>query len=356
MQATGLYNDFGTLASLRTEARADAAATLDEVARQFESLFVQMMLKSMRDATMKGGLFDSHQLETYEQMYDQQLSLDLARQGGVGLADVIVRQLSGQADAAGVADTAPGVRDPLLPDVNRGHAPRAGLPAAAVQSTPAAASATAGDSLDAYRARALPRGVTPVANGQRGERTPQAAGPPAEPLASTPAEFLQELRPLAVDAAHELGVDPAVLLAQAALETGWGRRVIADQRGSSNNLFNIKAGPDWSGPSVTVATIEYRDGVAVREGAAFRAYATPAESFSDYVGFLRDNPRYAAALEAAGDGAAYLRALQAAGYATDPAYADKILAILERDELFGGGALAATDGGLKKAAALPLKG
>lgn len=316
MQAAGLYNDFGALASLRTEARADAEATLDEVAQQFESLFVQMMLKSMRDATMKGGLFDSHQLETYEQMFDQQLSLDLARQGGVGLADVIVRQLGG----------------------------------------PASNPTTGAAGLDAYRARALPLGATQnsldVPEGGAAEPTSRLAGP----LASTPAEFIERLRPLASGAARELGVDPDVLIAQAALETGWGQRVIADGHGSSNNLFNIKAGPAWSGPTVEVATIEYRDGVAVRENAAFRAYATPADSFSDYVVLIRDNPRYAAALDAAGDGAVYLRSLQAAGYATDPAYADKILAILARDGLFGRGSLAEAGGGLKKAADLPLAG
>jgi len=355
MQAAGLYNDFGTLASLRTEARADAAATLDTVAQQFESLFVQMMLKSMRDATMKGGLFDSHQLETYEQMFDQQLSLDLARQGGVGLADVIVRQLGGQA-AAGLSATTPGERAVPSPAVVAGNAPRPGVPVAADRSAAASRPGAAGESLDTYRARALPVRVAPAQKDRSDGATQEQVRRMDEPRASTPAEFMDRLRPLAAEAARELGVDPAVLLAQAALETGWGRHVIADGQGSSNNLFNIKAGPDWSGASVTVSTVEYRDGVAVRENAAFRAYATPADSFGDYVDLVRGNPRYAPALEAVGDRGAYLRALQAAGYATDPAYADKILAILEREALPGPCAIAGDDGGLKKAAALSLSG
>ena len=126
-----------------------------------------------------------------------------------------------------------------------------------------------------------------------------------------------------------------MLLAQAALETGWGRHVVADQQRSSNNLFNIKAGAHWQGPTVTVSTLEYRDGVAVKEQARFRAYDSPAEAFNDYVDFLQSNPRYEQALEQVGDGERYLQELQRAGYATDPAYADKIITIL-RDGDFAG--------------------
>jgi flagellar protein FlgJ len=129
-----------------------------------------------------------------------------------------------------------------------------------------------------------------------------------------------------------LGIAPEVLLAQAALETGWGRFVAADQRGSSNNLFNIKAGAGWSGPTVAVQTLEYRNGVAEREQATFRAYASPADSFDDYVKLIAGSPRYQSAREAAADPQAYLRGLQRSGYATDPAYADKVLDILGRED------------------------
>lgn len=341
-----MYNDFGTLASLRTEARADEAGTLGEVAQQFESIFVQMMLSSMRDATMKGGLFESHQLETYEQMFDQQLSLDLARQGGVGLADVIVRQLGGE--TAAPTDPASG-----------GMRLTAGPSSPSLPGSPGGS----GDTLSVYRARALPSPAPSVRAPATGFAETGVGDGARAPLAAAPAAFVDELRPLAEGAARELGVAPDVLLAQAALETGWGQHVIADGRGSSNNLFNIKAGGDWSGPVVSVRTVEYRDGLAVRETAAFRAYASPVEAFDDYVNLLRDNPRYAPALAAAGDPENYLRGLQDAGYATDPAYADKILAILDREELAGRGNLAAAESGLpssdpklKKTAQRPLAG
>jgi flagellar protein FlgJ len=143
-------------------------------------------------------------------------------------------------------------------------------------------------------------------------------------------------------------VKPEVLIAQAALETGWGRHVVSQNGGSSHNLFNIKAGGDWSGPTVSVTTLEYREGVAVRETARFRAYASEAESFADYLQLIEQSPRYALAVEKAGDGEQYLRELQRAGYATDPRYADKVLAILARGDLDGAGAP------LKNPAPLPL--
>jgi flagellar protein FlgJ len=281
VQTAALYNDFGTLAALRTEAQQRPGGAIGDVAGQFEALFVQMMLKSMREATMRSDLFSSSQLETYEQMYDQQLALELSKQGGVGLRRILVEQLGGASSG------------PSLPATT----------------------------LEAYRGQAL--------------RTLQA---PSEPPAAraqwrsdSPQAFIDGLLPLAEDAARELGVAPRVLLAQAALETGWGRHIAGDSRGSSNNLFNIKAGADWDGPAVRVSTLEYRDGVAQRESAAFRAYASRAESFADYVALINRSPRYQAARAAAADPAAYLQELQRAGYATDPAYADKVMDILTRD-------------------------
>jgi flagellar protein FlgJ len=159
---------------------------------------------------------------------------------------------------------------------------------------------------------------SPAAINQRSVPPPAATPERRTWVPATPAEFASALQPEAEAAAKRLGVQPAVLLAQSALETGWGKHVSADRQGSSNNFFNIKAGPDWHGPTVTVQTIEYRDGVAVREAATFRAYASPAESFADYVQLIEGSPRYSAARAEAADGERYLRELQRAGYATDP--------------------------------------
>ena len=278
-----VYTDFSALGSLRARARADREGAVDEVARQFESLFTQMMLRSMRDASFGGGLLDSQQSRFYRDMYDQQLAIELSSQRGLGLAEVIKRQLQGMQPASG-----------------------------------------AGRTPTDYRVQAItPAPIDPA--------TP-AEAPPV--LDGTPEGFVHTLWPAAEKAARELGLPPEALLAQAALETGWGAHVMTRADGSSShNLFGIKADERWSGERVTVTTLEYRDGVAVRTRADFRAYTDWEESFTDYVRFVRDNPRYRQALEVADDPQRYFEALQKAGYATDPAYAEKIQRILERGTL-----------------------
>jgi flagellar protein FlgJ len=303
--ASELYADLHALNRLKYRAGQDARAALPEVAKQFESLYVQMAMKSMRQAgaPQESGLFDSEQSRFYRDMHDQQMALHLARQGGFGLAKTLERQLGGGS----------------------------GVPAG---------EAAAGKDLDAYR-RTSPRGAAGAKGSEEKASTPDAVrasrrpGRP-EPLFASRKEFIHRLMPLAESAAAELGVSPSVLLAQAALETGWGRSVIRKGDGSSSfNLFCIKAGSQWEGKRAGVVSLEYDQGVAVRRAASFRAYDSYEESFGDYVRFLRENPRYAAALARADDPAAYARELQKAGYATDPHYANKILAIARRaDSLY----------------------
>jgi flagellar protein FlgJ len=285
-----VYTDFSGLAALRARAREDEDAALDQVARQFESLFVQMMLKSMRDASFGGGLMDSKQSEFYREMYDKQIAMDIAHKQGIGLADVLKRQLGG------------GIAAPyrsLSPD---GYL---GMP---ITVHPAA----------------MPAPESGVAAQE------SAKGPASIRLDGSPESFLGQLWPMAQEAAARLNLAPEALLAQAALETGWGRHVMQHRGGdSSHNLFGIKADSRWRGNKVHVSTLEYRDGVALKTRANFRAYDSFSESFSDYVDFVQRNPRYQTALGRVEDPAAYFSALQEAGYATDPAYADKILRILD---------------------------
>ncbi|MFQ5486958.1 MAG: flagellar assembly peptidoglycan hydrolase FlgJ [Gammaproteobacteria bacterium] len=269
LSTASVYTDFQGLAELRTAAREESSEALRAVAKEFEAIFMQMMLKSMRSANLGEGIFDSEQSGFYQEMFDKQIAIDLAQRQGVGLADVLVRQLSRSDSGAvtGVGETA------------------AGRVAATV------------------------------------------------PFAS-PQDFVARLQEPAQASARRLGVTPEVLLAQAALESGWGRQVMRGPDGSSShNLFGIKAGPDWQGGRVTATTLEYRNGVARKEQAVFRAYDSFAESFDDYADFLQGNPRYREALAQADDAHAYLQSLQDAGYATDPGYADKIGDILERDIL-----------------------
>ncbi len=297
-----VYTDFQGLARLKTAARKDADGALEETARQFEALMMQMMLKSMRQASPGGGLGESDQSLFYRDLYDQQLAIHLAKRGGLGLSEVIQRQLGGGTGG----HTAPTGRQ--LSDYRRQAVARVSPPAA----TPA----------EAHTAETTaPSPARP------------ATGHDPAPQIDSPEAFLRHLWPMAREAALQLGQEPDTLLAQAALETGWGQRMIhRDDGNNSFNLFGIKADHRWSGDRAIVPTLEYKEGLPVRQKAAFRAYGSFAESFQDYVAFLQDSPRYRAALQA-GDSNSYLTSLQEAGYATDPRYAEKIGAILERPEL-----------------------
>lgn len=303
-----VYTDFQGLAKLRAEARSDSPQALREAARQFEALFLQQMLKSMREASAGEGLMDNDQSRLFQGMYDQQLGIELSKDRGLGLAETLMRQLGGQypeqAEQASVVPTY--------------GAAQTGRDASRDQPGPVAIAARA----------------APAAGHAVGES--DASRDPQEPHwhPASPHEFVQGLWPHAERAAHALGTRPEVLIAQAALETGWGRAMPRHEDGRpSHNLFGIKADARWDGDRVAVQTMEFRDGAMQRERAAFRSYDSLAAGFEDYVNFLRQNPRYQQALEAAGDGARYVRELQEAGYATDPDYADKIQAILGGERL-----------------------
>ena len=311
--SSALYSDFQNLAALRADARNTPSDAVGEVATHFESLFMQMMLKSMRDATVEGGLFDSNQMEVYQSMFDQQISLDLSRQGTLGLKDTLVEQLGGN-----------------QPLVREDKAPKPIVEFNGVSSN------ARRQVLDMIPAAGVPV-VEDVAStmGTSQQDKPQSVeGQSADWLPSTPEEFIRDVWDHAVAAAKELGLDPRVLVAQSALETGWGKKVIRSTDGSNSfNLFGIKANHSWSGDAATVNTVEFRDGLAAMEKAAFRVYDSIASSFSDYVDFLKSNPRYQQALEKTADNREFLGELQNAGYATDPQYAEKIMGILDRNSL-----------------------
>ncbi|HIP53373.1 MAG TPA: flagellar assembly peptidoglycan hydrolase FlgJ [Chromatiales bacterium] len=283
-----VYTDFEGITRLKSQARDDAGGTLDEVARQFESLLLGQMLKSMRQASLGEGLLDNDQTLFYRDMYDKQLAIHMAESGGIGLAEAIKRQLGG---------AVPSVNDPGAVEKTDASAKEPGF------SMPTKAN-------DAIR---------------------------HEPEFKSPEDFIRHLRPLAEKAAAELGVKAGGLLAQAALETGWGKGVIRHADGtSSHNLFNIKADRRWQGARVLHTTLEVEHGIPVRQQAAFRAYDSFDESFRDYVDFLKSNPRYREALQAASDPARYFRHLQEAGYATDPRYAEKVLDVAGKIALKSG--------------------
>lgn len=302
-----LYLDTRNFAALKREAAANDPKALRAAAQQFEALFTSMVLKSMRQANFKDPLFGSDQQSFYQDMYDQQLALQISKGPGLGLADMLVQQLrrGGLGGGTGSAGSAGGSR-------SGGHtsAAPASIPAAPESSTaspPASTSGAAATSASASASSAADSCA--AASGQQ-------------------IGFARSLWPEAQQAARQLGVSPVSLIAQAALETDWGRSLPRGAGGaSSNNLFGIKAGYGWSGNAVESTTREYGDGVASAVQARFRSYGSTSQCFQDYVALLQGNPRYAAALGTGTDIHAFASALQQGGYATDPDYARKLGAV-----------------------------
>ncbi|MFC6839311.1 glucosaminidase domain-containing protein [Xanthomonas theicola] len=351
-------------------------ARIDKVSRQLEGQFANLLVKSMRDASFGDSLFPGEN-QTFRDMYDQQMAKALTEGKGLGLAAMIARQLGGGSAAAQLPNTSIGAAQAAkaysLVSGQRAGANSAAAGASALADAGAAASTAAGawsgmDATDAPQ-RQVARVLDLIAGRETsamhdalgtspadGSATPAwtgaddrwsdlavaaaddgadidasattAANAAAASLGErTPEGFVAQIWNHAQKAAKELGVDARALVAQAALETGWGRRGISRGDGASaNNLFGIKA-TGWSGERVTTGTHEYVDGVKQSQTADFRAYASPAESFADYVRLLKTNPRYQQALNAGTDIRGFAQGLQRAGYATDPSYAAKIAAI-----------------------------
>ncbi len=272
---SALAADTRGLDALKFRAKTNPDAALKDVARQFETLFMNMLLKSMREATPQDGMFDSEQTRFYTAMLDQQLSEKMSARG-LGLAEIMVRQLQ------------------------RGAAVAPGANGEASVSTPAGVSAAPG--------------VAP-------------AGAPL-PAGST-RDFVNRLWPHAADASRTTGIPAHFIVGHAALESGWGNREIKGADGAaSHNLFGIKAGRAWSGRTVDIVTTEYVNGAPQKVVDRFRAYDSYAEAFRDYANLIRGNPRYAGVIEGAHDAESFARGLQQAGYATDPQYADKLTRVI----------------------------
>lgn len=299
------FADFNSLVSLKAQAQQDPDAALKKVAQEFEAIFINMMFKNMRSANenIGGGLFDSAQTKQYTEMMDSQLAQSLANAGGMGLAESLVRQLQGKGkDVSSVEGGALDSEASFLRNLS---------------------------TLDAERVRAVAQRAAQDYTESAQQVVDTAKVKVTDVAFDSPDSFVQTLWPHAQKAGEQLGVDPKAILAQAALETGWGKYPMAKTDGSpSYNLFGIKADHRWSGDKALVSTLEFKEGVAQREKAAFRAYDSFSQSFDDYADFLKNSERYQEALEAGDNAAMFAAYLQKGGYATDPNYADKITNIL----------------------------
>ncbi|MET0382440.1 MAG: flagellar assembly peptidoglycan hydrolase FlgJ [Burkholderiaceae bacterium] len=267
--STASLNLGGGLQDLRVQAQKDPKAAVREAAKQFETMFTQQLLKSMRESTLAADPMDNEGSKMGNEMLDAQWAQKIAGQPG-GLSDVIARQLERQ---MGVAQ---------------------GVGSKPVSANPAPADPLAG--------------AAPVA-------LPQKAA----------AAFVNAHQGAAAAAEKETGIPATFMIAQAAHETGWGRKEIRNADGTTSyNLFGIKAGPSWKGATTETTTTEYIGGKAHKVTRSFRAYASYAESFADYANTMKKSPRYAAVVAAGNDAAGFAKGLQKAGYATDPAYAEKL--------------------------------
>lgn len=272
--------DVHALDALRLQAQRNPQQALKAAAQQFEAVFLQTLLKSMRAATPQDGPMDNDQTRLYTSMLDQQLAQTLSARG-IGLADVMLRQLTRNQAAAGTAATS---------QTTGPNAPTAGADATPASAPAAASGSTAGSSASQ--------------------------------------SFLLRMKKDALQASSATGIPARFLLGHAALESGWGKHEIRAADGSrSFNLFGIKAGRNWNGPTVSAMTTEYIDGTPHKVLQKFRAYGSYAEAFQDYASLMQDSPRYAAVLKQS-DSAGFARSLQQAGYATDPLYAAKLTRIL----------------------------
>ncbi len=282
--------DAQSLNELKTKAGQDPQANLRPVARQVEGMFVQMMLKSMREALPKDGMFSSDQTRLYTSMYDQQIAQQMTAGKGLGLAEEMVKQLSAQQP----------------PDENAGQVPMK----------------FDRQTVTSYQNAALTQMVR--------KALPKAPDGSDVPLSGDSKDFLAQLSLPARLASEQSGIPHHLILAQAALESGWGQRQIRQQNGEpSFNLFGVKASASWKGKVTEITTTEFENGEAKKVKAKFRVYSSYLEALSDYVGLLTRNPRYAAVTSAATaeQGA---QALQNAGYATDPQYARKLTGMIQQ--------------------------
>ncbi len=277
------YTDTNGLAALKASPQSPQA--LHAVAQQVDALFLQMMLKSMRDASAEVGEPESNELGMYQDMFDKQIALTMSQHQSLGIGAAMTARLPGAEAAA-----------------------RAPVPAAAPVPAPAPGTAMTSSS---------------------------AAG-----IAQSAGDFVSQVLPTIRQAAAALGVSPLGMLAQAALETGWGQRMAHNADGSpSLNLFGIKADDSWNGARATARTLEFKGGVATVQRTAFRAYDSIQASVRDFASLLQSSPRYRQAVAAGASAQAYVAAIGQSGYATDPQYANKLNEILNggtlRDALRG---------------------
>jgi flagellar protein FlgJ len=304
--------------SLRAQAAASPQQSLKTVAKQFDAVFLQMMLKSMREATPSDGPLDSQDGKQLTSMLDEQLAQTMSSKG-VGVANALISQLSRNAGLAGSNTSAGGAAGMLGALTGGGNA-------------------SGGDAGNTAMLNALARAYSnsaangSLANGS-GYSAASALTPPLRGNGESPKvdAFVEKMAAPAQAASAATGIPARFIIGQAALESGWGKGEIKNANGTpSHNVFGIKATKDWTGKTVTAVTTEYVNGKPQKVVEKFRAYDSYADAMTDYANMLRNNPRYASVVNNSHDAASFARGMQRAGYATDPHYARKLISIMQQ--------------------------
>lgn len=309
--AASNYFDLQGLEELRQKTKTNDKETIREVANQFESMFASMLIKSMREANEAfetESPFNNQQTKFYTDMQDKQLALDISRHGTLGLADALVRQL----DPTSIQRPQSIPENQLImPNTDKSKE-------FSLKEEKKVQEFNKPDQLQVSIKESKQDFIS-------NDKVKKADF-------SSPSSFIQTLLPYAKKAAKALGVSPEVIIAQSALETGWGQKIIkkSDQE-SSFNLFNIKSQQGWQGESVNKSSLEVEDGIGVQRNSNFRVYDNLQESFKDYIDFITSNQRYGEALQQSNNADRYIEELQQAGYATDPQYAEKVKTIMNSD-------------------------
>ncbi|AUT60838.1 MULTISPECIES: flagellar assembly peptidoglycan hydrolase FlgJ [Paraburkholderia] len=283
--------------AMRAQAAANPREAMKSAAKQFDAVFTQMMLKSMRDATPSDGPFDSHDTATFTSMMDQQLSQQMSSKG-IGVADAMLKQLMRNSGMS--ADDANAGNNVAMNALAKAYANPANNGA-----------------LKMGRGYSANSALTPAVRGDGSSDKVDA--------------FVDKLAAPAQAASAATGIPARFIIGQAALESGWGKREIRKSDGTtSHNIFGIKASDDWNGKTVATVTTEYINGRPQRVVEKFRAYDSYEEAMTDYASFLKSNPRYAQVINSSRDVNGFAQGMQRAGYATDPHYAKKLISIMQK--------------------------
>lgn len=319
-QNANVYTELSSLKALKGQLKSGDKAAVEKVAQQFEAIFLQMMLSGMRKTIQMDDEYGNDKAMYYD-LFDKQVAVNLSQKGGIGLAQLMMSQPGFVKEASAQTDAGAGQHKLNI------------QPGSVLLQQQFLHNSVEARTADGAPVNVKAENILSGSGKDTAGPVNDVAGMEKTGEFNSPLDFVRTVWNVASDVITSNGFDPRVVIAQAALETGWGKHVIRTANGNSSfNLFGIKSGRQWQGDEVVANTLEYKDGSMYQAREGFRAYGSIRESVSDYIDFLKSNQRYQRVLNQLQDPQAYMHELQKAGYATDPQYASKVLKIMGRKE------------------------